>query len=346
MKPWYFVLLILAACHSAQEPTIYLPTAAIYAVDSVERSLGPGLRKAAATAYCRLGDSLLDKGYCDTAIKAFQIAERLGFQPRADLMYKLSASYAGKLQYADDPKDELPIAATRYAELAIQMGYPHPENFKSNPEFAAIKENGYFITVCSEAITGAGRGIDSDQALWENFSNEFSPLSLPLTIDQHWINTHPIRRKIALTYESLVPEYRTVNFSRIQLYGFFYVGLIKRTPRYTALLYAGKSLALMQNEEDTRATFIFLVTYDNNGRIIDKLLAAGQRDFTEPSRQLAFQPYMSFAVKSFRNIYEHDPSKTGYENNPIIHAEPAGEASYRIAATGRFEKLQPSLALR
>lgn len=345
MKPQYIAfLLLLASCHSAQEPTIHLPTAAIYSVDSVEKALGPGLQKATASAYYRLGDSLLEKGYCDTAIKAFGIAERLGFQPRAELMYKLSAGYAGELRYADAP--ELPIAATHYAELAIQMGYPHPENFNSDSLFAAIKENGYFITVCSEALTGSGKGVGNERALWESFSNEFSPLSLPLTIDQGWIKTHPIQREIPLTYESLVPEYRTVQFSRIQMYEYFYAGLIKKAPTYTALLYAGKNLSLMQNEEDTHGTYFFLVTYDNNGKIIDKLLAAGQRDFTEPARILTLQPDMSFAIKSFRNIYAHDPVNTGYENNPIIRSEPAGETSYRIAANGKFEKLQPSLALR
>lgn len=346
MKPRYIALLLLAGCHSAQEPTIRLPVTAIWSADSVEKAMGPGRRQAAASAYYRLGDSLLEKGYCDTAVRAFQIAERLGFQPRADLMYRLSAGYAGKSKYDSDANYDIVRAATRYAELAIQMGYGHPENFRNDPRFAGLKENGYFIRSYTEALGGTARTASPEKTLWESFVSEFAAMSIPLTIDQDWIKTHPIRREISLVNERFVPEYRTIRFSRMVPYQYYYVGLVKKAPAYTALLYAGKSLYLMRDEEDTRATFLMLVTYDNSGQIIDKMLVAGQRDLSEPSRILTLQPDMSFVIKNFRNIYAHDPEKAGYENNAITRVEAAGELSYRITATGKFEKLQAPLAFR
>ena len=346
MKPQYIGLLLLTACHSAQEPTIHLPTAAIYAADSVERSLGPGLRQATAIAYYRLGDSLLEKGYCDTAIKACQIAEKLNFQPRAELMYKLCAGYAGKTQYTDDPDYDLRRASAHYAELAIQMGYSHPENFRNDRRFAELKEHGYFIQSYTEALSGTGKAASPEKTLWESFVNEFSAVRLPLTIDQGWISSHPIEHQVAYVHEPFVPEMRTTKFTRGSEYLYYYVGMVKKAPEYTALLYAGKSLELMRDADDTRATFFFLVTYDGSGRIIDKMMVAGHRDLTDPVRALSLQPDMSFAVKSSRNIYARDPGQVGYENNPVVRSEPAGEANYRIAASGKFEKLQPALALR
>lgn len=346
MKPQYIGLLLLLSCRSAQENVIHIGPSALYNVDSVQKVLGAALQKDAAIAYYRLGDSLLEKGYCDSAVKAFLIAERLGFQPRAELMYKLSAGYAGKTQYGIDSAIDCVDSATRYAGLAIQMGYSHPENFRNDRRFAELKENGYFIHTCTEALSGTGKTASAEKTLWESFVSEFSDMPLPLTIDGGWIKNHPIQREIAYVHERFVPEYRTITFSRMVPYEYFYVGLIKKAPAYTALLYAGKSLYLMQDEEDTRATFFFLVTYDNNGQIVDKMMVAGQRDLTDPSRILTLQPDLSFAVKSFRNIYAHDPEKAGYENNLVIRVEPAGETSYRITATGKFEKLQPALALR
>jgi hypothetical protein len=345
MKSRYIALLLLFSCHSRQEPTVRLTAAAIGAGDSVEKALGPGLRKATAAAYYRLGDSLLEKGYCDTAIKAFQVAERLNFQPRADLLYKLSAGYAGKAQYFADPEDSCLQAATRYAELAIQMGYGHPENFRSDRLFADLKENGFFIQTCAEALSGTGKPGGSDKTLWESFVNQFSPLPLPLTIDQGWVGSHPPRREIAYVHERFVPEMRTTKFTRGTEYLYYYVGSIRQTPDYTALLYAGKSLELMRDADDDRATFFFLVSYDRDGRIVDKLLAAGRRDLTEPARTLTLQSDLNFTIKSFRNIYARDPEKAGYENNPIVRSEPAGETGYRITPTGKFEQLQPALAM-
>jgi hypothetical protein len=43
-------------------------------------------------------------------------------------------------------------------------------------------------------------------------------------------------------------------------------------------------------------------------------------------------------VKEFKNIYEKDPSKDGYENNKVTKSELVTTSYYRINTKGKFEK--------
>ena len=380
LTPFLLIPFVLAACHSAPPaPVAGLTPTAIYNIDSVRIASTAGDDKAArkqflaamdayknkkniagsielfrksillkptAQAYYEMGGALIDQDSCEEAISALQIAEKLQYKPMANVLFRLSAAWLGSegKQYYNAIKDS---AALHYMEVALQMGYSHPEEFLKNPWFAIAQSAGRddFKRLYKTVIAAGSNIKDPEQGLWQEFRNEFVPVSLPLTINDAWINSHTLEKTINFDYEKFVPEMRTQKFSRDVDREYYYYAVIKADTAYTALLYAGKHI-VFERDNAHMPTFFFLVSFDPNGRIIDKLAVAGQQNLSDPVKVFTMQPNFEFEVRDFKNIYRSDPDSVGYDSNAIIRTDPVGVANYRIAASGKFEKTNAPLAIR
>ena len=86
--------------------------------------------------------------------------------------------------------------------------------------------------------------------------------------------------QLAYDYEKFVPEMRNGKFSREVENEYFYVGKVKEDSFFTALLYAGKNMWLIDGRGYSPVYF-YLVTYSPQGKIIDKMQVGGQKTFTD-----------------------------------------------------------------
>lgn len=375
LTPFLLIPFVLAACHSAPAPVAGLSPTAIYSIDSVRVAYTGGDEKAArrlflaamdayknkknipgsiglfkksillkptAQAYYEMGGALIDQDSCDEAISALNIAEKLQYKPMANVLFRLSAAWIGSegKQYYNAIKDS---AALHYMEVALQMGYSHPDEFLKSPWFTQYPQVTEFKRLYNTVLAAGSNVKDPEQSLWQEFKNEFVPVSLPLTINDAWISSHTMDKTINFDYEKFVPEMRTAKFSRDVDREYYYYAILKADATYTALLYAGKNAVF---EGDHKPIFFFLVTFDPSGKIIDKLAVAGQQTLADPVKVFTMQPNFEFEVKDFKNIYKNDPDSVGYDSNAIIRTDPAAVANYRIAASGKFEKTNAPLAVR
>jgi len=122
------------------------------------------------------------------------------------------------------------------------------------------------------------------------------------------------------------------------------VGKVKEDSVYTALLYAGKNLWVTDGR-GYMPVYFYLVTYSAQGKIIDKLQVGGQKTFTENFKTLVLKENLNLEVKDFKNIYEKDPQKDGYENNKVAKSELVSTSYYHLNAKGKFEKSDKQLAM-
>ena len=300
-----------------------------------------------AKAYFELGSALLDDDRYDESIQALHIAEQLEYSPQANVMCKLAAAYSlGKEPGSDKHSQREDSLALHYMEVAIQMGYARPEQFRDLASFSHLKNTYGFTAVYNNATSGNGGGDRSpDKMLWKNFTAEFSYIDLPLTINTVWIRDHKLENSIGYDYEKFVPEMRNAKFSREVEDEYYYFAMVKKDTGYTALLYAGRNNFLTDANQNS-PVFFLLSTYDRNGRIIDKMQVAGQRNFTENFKVFTLQPNYSFEIKDYKNIFKNDPEQVGYDSNYVVKSELLGVAGYRIAANGKFEKTDAPLASR
>lgn len=289
--------------------------------------------------YFALGSALVDNKNYDEALKALHIAEQMNYSPLANVLYKISTVYAlmpPKHTTEDEYTNLNDSIAMHYMEVALQMGYSKPADFLKDKAFDSIKNNSgyYFNSVYQAAMSG---NKDPAKLAWDGYKNEFKDLPLPLTINTVWVYNQKYENAIAYDYEKFVPEMRTGKFSREVENEYFYVGKIKEDSIYSALIYAGKNMWVTDGRGYTPVYF-YLVTYTPQGKIIDKLEVGGQKSFTDNFKTLALKENLSMEIKSFKNVYEKDPDKDGYENNKVIKSDLVTTNYYKLNAKGKFEK--------
>lgn len=378
MKPFsafFLATVVLSSCHSVSGPsTGPLTDRNLYSIDTVRMAVPNGDEKAArkslqealdsykkggdtartiallkrsifakptAKAYFDLSGALLaTRGYGE-AIKALAIAEKLGYSPLANVMFRYAYAYAN----LPEDLDALPNSAhvTRYMELAIQMGYAHPRQFLQKELFPNAARNSDFEAVFTSALSG-GAVTDPSRSLWNAFEGQFPEISLPLVIDRSWLGSHKREAYIDIQYEKFIPEMRGAKFSREGGDTYYYVARIHKEPGYEALLYCDASE--MGDDSSDEEPLFTLVTYDSQGKIIDRMAVAGRKNLSSPFLVFSMQPSLEFRVQEFKRIYKSDPESAGYDSSNIKGEEPQAPVQFRIAANGKLERMDAPLALR
>ena len=289
--------------------------------------------------YFELGGALADNKNYPEALQALQIAEQMDYSPLANVLYKKAVVYAslpGNEVCADGFTKVNDSIAMHLMEVALQTGYSKPADFLHEKAFDSIRINNdwYFKNAYHTAMSG---NKDPEKLAWDNYKNEFKDITLPLAINTVWIYQQTYENAIGYDYEKFVPEMRTGKFSREVENEYFYVGKVREDSVFTALLYAGKNMWLTDGRGYSPVYF-YLVTYSPAGKILDKMIVGGQKTFTDNFKDLLVKPNLTMEIKEFKNIYEKDPAKDGYENNKVTKSELLATSYYRINAKGKFEK--------
>ena len=291
--------------------------------------------------YFELGSALAENKNFDEALKALDIAEQMDYSPLANVLYKKSVVYASMPNSPISTDGYTKIydsMAMHLMEVALQTGYSKPTDYLHEKAFDSLRSNNdyYFKNVYQTAMSG---NKDPERLAWGSYKDEFKELSLPMTINTVWIYQQNYENAIGYDYEKFVPEMRNGKFSREVENEYFYVGKIKEDSVYTALLYAGKNMWLIDGR-GISPVYFYMVTYTPQGKIIDKMQVGGQKTFTDNFKDLLLKQNLTMEVKEFKNIYEKDPSKDGYENNKVTKSELLTTSYYRINAKGKFEKAE------
>ncbi len=289
--------------------------------------------------YFELGSALADNKNFEEALKALQVAEQMDYSPLSNVLYKKAVVYASmpnSAVCADGFTKVNDSLAMHFMEVALQTGYSRPADFMHEKTFDSVRINNdwNFKSAYQTAMSG---NKDPEKLAWDNYKNEFKDLTLPLSINTVWIYQQNYENAIGYDYEKFVPEMRNGKFSREVENEYFYVGRVKEDSAFTALLYAGKNMWLIDGRGYSPVYFL-LVTYSPQGKIIDKMQVGGQKTFTDNFKDLVVKPNLSMEIKEFRNIYEKDPDKDGYENNKVVKSNLLTTSYFRINAKGKFEK--------
>ena len=291
--------------------------------------------------YFELGSALLEKKQYDEARKALNIAELMGYSPLANVMYKLAALYSQSRDGVQTQNYGMYIndsLAIHYMEVALQMGYAKPNEFMKEKIFDSLRyyNDWDFKNKYTAAMSG---NRDPEKLIWETFKEGFPELQLPLIVNTVWIYSQNYENAIGYDFEKFVPEMRTGKFSREVDNEYFYAGKVKEDSVFTALLYAGKNMWVTDGRGYS-PVYLYLVTYSPSGKIIDKMIVGGQKTFTDNFRTVSLKENLYFELKDFRNVYEKDPTKNGFEDNKVAKSDLLSSGNYRINKMGKIEKAE------
>jgi hypothetical protein len=375
-----------AACNALSKHNyIPLTASAIYDLDSVRRALDGGDEKAAdkklaeaidtykqkkdtlgsvplfkdaillkptAKGYFGLSGALLASRQYDAAIKALNIAEKLNYAPLANVMFRYSYAYANMI--TDQNGEECTKSAIYYMQLALQMGYAHPEEFLRKEYFPKLPPGSDFTETFNKALSGMA-GRNPEKSLWESYAGQFPEVSLPLIINLPWIRAHKLEDMISFEFERFIPDMRNSKFAREGGDVFYYIALVRKDPAYTAVVYA---MQYEGEEEDdtpdsaqagavtTLTPTFYLTTYDPHGKIIDGMMVAGRNDLQQPFMAFAMQSNMHFQIQDFTDDYKEDPEKGGRDSSSYLGLKAQTPENFLIDATGKIIKTDAPLAAR
>ena len=288
-----------------------------------ERFIQSILRYPTAKAYYELGNVYLDAKNYDKALQAYRMAEHLNYEPFSKLLYNMACVYS-----CMEESDQ----AANYLEYAIEAGYLNVDNIQKDPDLAFLREEDSYIfrSHLRKALNGVS---DADKIYYLQFKKRFPMVKLPLSIKNVVSDTYfEMNNAITYDFEKFIPEMRDEKFSREVSKGFYYFANIGETANYTAVVYIIRDEFLGEQAPLTYK----LVTFNNEGKIIDKLVIAGREDFSEELRACSINANKEITVDLFETTFEKDPETEGYYDNPVVSKSKVGTEKFRIHPSGKI----------
>ncbi len=272
-----------------------------------------------ASAYYQLGDAYLSIDSAALALEAFKMAERLDYSPFGNVLFKEACCYAA---LGDDK-------TTDYLKYAIENGFVNREEIFNDKWLAKYDNNNQRIEpIYNEAMAGNGEG---NAILWQGFSRQFQQAIFPLVIDSGTYKSMGQRVAISYDYDRYIAEMRDDKFSRDVGNDYFYFAKVIDTTAFKTVIYG-----VQPYETGSGPAYYFLASFNNQGRLVDKKIVAGTKTFTGLFNVLSMASAQAFQIQAYKNIYQKDIEKEGFDDNPVIKRELVSTTAYTIDSTGRF----------
>ncbi len=282
--------------------------------------------------YYELGNVLLNMNQDSVAYQAFNMAEKLNYQPISYVLYKKACSLAGMTGEEDWERREQTIA---YLKNAIENGFTDRDKIYNEPKLASIRKSDDFTGMFNEAMSGNG---DPATVLWVNYSAGFRPASFPLTINIETLKNIKQPTSISYDFEKFVTEMRDYKFSRDVGQEFFYMAKVASTPAYETVIYGSRSYDYEDNEDLPYVpTQFYLASYSKKGKLIDKLPIAGQLSFEDTFKVATLQQNGNVDIKDYKNTWAKPVGDDGYVGNKVAKSDLIKSSHYRIGKDGKFE---------
>lgn len=288
------------------------------------------LRYPTAKGYYELGNVYMDQKQYDNALLAYRMAENLNFEPFSKLLFNIACVYSCK-------KDG--EQSGRYLEYAVQAGYLNIDNIEKDTDLAFLREEMpyYYRTHLKRAMNGVS---NAEQIYYLQFKKRFPLVKVPLTIKETVSKTHfDMENAISYEYEKFIPEMRDEKFSREVSKGFYYYAKLVETANYTAVVYIIRDEFMGEQAPLTYA----LVTFDGQGKIIDRLIVAGRENLTEELRTCTINSKLEITIDLFETKFEKDPESEGYYDNPIVSKSKVGTEQFKINTNGTIGNLNKTV---
>jgi hypothetical protein len=289
------------------------------ALQSIESFLGSIRVYPNASAYYELGNAYLDDKKPEQALEAFKMAERLDYAPVSHVLFKIATCHAAMENHYE---------MCQYISFAVENGFVDKEKIFSNEYMLPYKNDKELIRQYNEAMSGNG---DPEVIRWQGYSRSFPEAQFPLVIDSGSFNKIVKPVYISYDYEMYVPEMRDNRFSRDVGFEFFYFAKVQDTKDYKVLIYGSQSY-----EMDGAPVHFIMASFNKKGRLMDKIVLAGAKNFDEPFREALLQSNGSFEIRQYQNHWEKDVKEEGYDENRIISRDLVNSNQYIIDSTGRF----------
>ncbi|MES2800472.1 MAG: hypothetical protein V4638_10690 [Bacteroidota bacterium] len=278
-----------------------------------------------AKAYYEWANVLKDKESYDDALIAYNLAEQLGYEPYASILYKMCAIKSLTKKYSE---------AADYLTYAVQAGFNNFDKIDKDPDLTNLRESDYFEDALRKGLRGVG---DPKTLMWLQYKKQFPALEKNYTTKVEFTNEELNSLKfISFDFERFVSEMRDEKFSRETSLGFYYVGQVYETDNYVALLYIEKDEFGM----DWYPVKYRLATFSTDGKLIDKKTLGGKTGETLMIDRAKFLLGEKIEVDELQLVMEKDIDEYGFDDNAIKETKKVGQHFFEITSEGKIVSLE------
>lgn len=278
-----------------------------------------------AKTYYELGNALLETATYredfEESNQAFEIAEKLHFQPRYKVLYKSACAENRSNPEGTYNVQYKLLEAVRcgFSDTALLKKDKHLSSFVKGPEYKSF-QIAWLLTKMK----------DQGENIFNIYTRAFAPLAANFEIKPAMVDMKDYKQSISYDFVKFIPEMQNSTFGRDVSHDFMYVGRLTETPLYTALLYASMSYdgAYMQ------PVYTKLVTYDPEGNIISSVILAGQ--FSAERIKSGRVENDKIYIEDQQRIWAYPIDKVSFEENRVLKYELIAKATYHFDESGKI----------
>lgn len=278
-------------------------------------------KEPSAKAYFELGNVFMDTKDYASALKAYDVAEQLDYEPFSKILYNKSCIYSLQEEKA---------LAGQYLEYAIQAGYNNIGHIQSDKDLDNLRESQYYQPAIDKGLRGMSEG---ENLFWLQFKKLFPVASAPMELKPH-LSAEVMQslKYISYDYEKYISEMRDAKFSREVSSSYLFYSRPYETEAFVAIIY------IVKNEwiGDLAPLEYKMATFTHDGKLIDKRVIGGSSDLDGEILLTKLKSDRTMVATIVEPQYEKDPDSYGYDDNKLKSYKKLGTMDIKITKAGKI----------
>jgi len=285
-----------------------------------------------AKTYYELGNALIDAGlgsleYLD-AIKAFEVAEHLKFQPLSMIQYNTACAYYKLSEHKGvNEKDRANYQSRAIYALkdAFENGFSDTLMLNKDERINSIMQADNYKIMLTEVKPNA---FNANTTLFNAFVNSFSLKTESFEITPERVQMKGYDQSINYTFAKFIPEMENVSFGRDVSHDFFYVARVAEKPKYVAVLYSSINFY----GEEMQPVSTQLATYSPEGELISSRLFSCS--CSADKIKTGKIENGTVTVSDYNRIWKHPIDQVSFRENEVEKVEMVATTTFNIDENG------------
>ena len=259
-----------------------------------------------AKTYFELGNALLEtstsKDEIYLAIKSYEVAQYLKFQPENKILYMIASAYNS----TEDDDDKWRVSS--YLSEAFEKGFGDTLLILNDKNMASFIGTKSYKNILTSWQNKNGNHLN----LFTSFEKSFPLNTLPFEIDVDKVDMNEYNESISYEFDEFIPEMQNTSFGRDVSHEFYYVAKLPFSSKFTTLVY--RSINFF--EDKMQPVNVKIAIYNNDGKLISAKIIAGQ--FSLEKIRKCIVNNESIIIEDYKRNWKFPTDKVSLDENEIV----------------------------
>lgn len=285
-----------------------------------------------AKSYYELGNALLDANAGNSsiqeAIKAYEVASYLNFQPESNVHFRIACAEGAAIRYKNETEKQDNLWKVMSAlRSAFSKGFTDTTLLAMDSRISWVTVTPEYRGLVKEI---ASQKNNSSNSLFGLFAGSFPEINSRFEITLDKVEMGEYKESISYDFAKFIPEMENTSFGRDVSHDFYYVARLPEAPGYTAVIYSSINFY----GEKMQPVHVTLATYDKEGNPISRKLIACQCTSTKVKKCIVENNRIT--IEDYKRSWEKGIDEVSFDENTITGHVLISKASFRIDESGKI----------